>query len=64
MRKFTYLVENFGAGSGYGVAMTARRKFGWVIFIEFCELLYGKKLSKGEGCCLQWLCNVGNFIWE
>ena len=40
--KFTYLCDRVSAGGGCEAAVTARTRCGWVKFMEFSELLYGR----------------------
>ena len=41
--EFTYLGDRVSAGGGCEAVVTARRRCGWVMFRECCELLYGRR---------------------
>ena len=40
---FTYLGDRLSASGGCEAAVTARTRFGWVMFRECGELLYGRR---------------------
>ena len=45
VRELTYLGDRVKVGCGCEAAVTARTRYGWVKFIECCELLYGWRFS-------------------
>ena len=43
VREFTYLGDRVSAGEGCEAVVSARRRCGWVKFMECSELLYDRK---------------------
>ena len=41
--EFTYLSDRVSSGGGCEAAVTARTKCWWAMFMECCELLYGRR---------------------